>query len=60
MAHGTLPPGAVSLAVTHRTVAEIWFVTGGAAEVWRKGGGGERVLAGDEQALAVEAILTAA
>lgn len=45
MAHGTLLPGAVSLAVTHRTVEEIWFVTGGAAEVWRTGGGEERVVA---------------
>ena len=31
MAHFELPAGAVSHAVTHRTVEEIWFV------VWRKG-----------------------
>lgn len=38
MAHGTLPPGGVSLAVGHRTVEEIWYVLGGAAEIWRKKG----------------------
>ena len=35
-AHGTLPPHAVSLAVTHRTVEEIWYVTEGHGQVWRK------------------------
>ena len=29
MAHFELPAGAVSHAVTHRTVEEIWFVVGG-------------------------------
>lgn len=38
MAHGTLPPGGVSLAVTHRTVEEIWYVLDGVAEIWRKQG----------------------
>jgi mannose-6-phosphate isomerase-like protein (cupin superfamily) len=40
MAHGTLPPGDVSLAVAHRTVEEIWYVTEGEGEVWRKQGEG--------------------
>jgi mannose-6-phosphate isomerase-like protein (cupin superfamily) len=44
MAHGTLPPGAVSLAVAHRTVDEIWFVLGGRAEIWRKQGDWEEVV----------------
>ena len=34
--HCTLPPGAVSLAVTHRTVDEIWYFLRGSGEVWRK------------------------
>jgi mannose-6-phosphate isomerase-like protein (cupin superfamily) len=36
MAHGTLPPGRVSLAVRHRNVEEIWYVVSGRAEIWRK------------------------
>ena len=44
MAHGTLPPGATSLAVTHRTVEEIWFVLGGRAELWRKHGDDEETV----------------
>ncbi|MEW5919110.1 MAG: hypothetical protein AB1762_22085, partial [Gemmatimonadota bacterium] len=36
MAHGTLPPGGVSLAIRHRTVDELWYVTGGRGQVWRK------------------------
>ncbi len=35
-AHGTLPPGGVSLAVRHRTVSEIWYVLHGEADVWRR------------------------
>lgn len=34
-AHCTLPPGATSLAVRHRTVEEIWYILSGAGEVWR-------------------------
>jgi mannose-6-phosphate isomerase-like protein (cupin superfamily) len=44
MAHGTLPPGGVSLAVTHRTVEEIWYVLDGAAEVWRRQGAREETI----------------
>jgi mannose-6-phosphate isomerase-like protein (cupin superfamily) len=35
MAHFELPAGAVSHAVTHRTVEEIWFVVGGRGSLWR-------------------------
>ena len=38
MAHGTLAVRQTSLAVTHRTVSELWYVVGGSAEVWRKVG----------------------
>ena len=33
MVHCTLPPGAVSLAVTHRTVDELWYVLSGEGEL---------------------------
>jgi mannose-6-phosphate isomerase-like protein (cupin superfamily) len=36
MAHGTLPPGHVSRAITHQTVEEVWYVTEGRGQVWRK------------------------
>lgn len=35
MAHFTLAPGAVSTAVTHRTVEEIWYVVAGRGQMWR-------------------------
>jgi len=38
MAHFSLPAGAVSGAVTHKTVEEIWFIVGGAGQMWRKQG----------------------
>ena len=44
MVHGTLPPGGVSLAVAHRTVEEVWFITEGRGQVWRKHGGHETVV----------------
>ena len=43
MVHCTLPPGAVSLAVVHRTVDELWYVLAGAGELWRRQGQEERV-----------------
>lgn len=43
MAHCTLPPGAVSLAVTHKTVEEVWYFLEGAGQVWRKQGDREEV-----------------
>lgn len=36
MAHGTLPPGGVSLAIRHKTVHEIWYILGGEGELWRQ------------------------
>jgi mannose-6-phosphate isomerase-like protein (cupin superfamily) len=42
MAHFELPAGAVSHAVTHRTVEEIWFVLSGCGSIWRRQEGRER------------------
>ncbi len=39
MVHCTLPPGAASLAVAHRTVDELWYVVSGEGELWRGQGG---------------------
>ncbi len=36
MAHFTLAPGKTSIAVAHRTVAEIWYFLAGRGEMWRK------------------------
>src|SRR5881628_3257968 len=36
MAHFELAPGRTSMAVTHRTVEEIWFFLSGRGEMWRK------------------------
>lgn len=44
MAHGTLPPGGVSLAIAHRTVEELWYVLSGRAELWRRHGDQESVV----------------
>jgi mannose-6-phosphate isomerase-like protein (cupin superfamily) len=38
MAHFELPAGAISHAVKHRTVEEIWFVVGGRGAIWRRQG----------------------
>ncbi len=35
MAHFQLAAGAVSKAVRHRTVEEIWYVLGGSGQMWR-------------------------
>jgi mannose-6-phosphate isomerase-like protein (cupin superfamily) len=35
MAHFRLAPGEVSIAVEHRTVEELWFITAGRGEMWR-------------------------
>ncbi|MDE2950156.1 MAG: cupin domain-containing protein [Chloroflexota bacterium] len=42
--HCTLPVGAVSIPVTHRTVEEIWYFLGGQGQVWRVQGSREQVL----------------
>ena len=44
MAHGTLPPGGVSLAIVHQAVDEIWYVTAGRGQIWRKLGEREEVV----------------
>lgn len=36
LAHIELAPGQTSIAVSHRTVEEIWFFLGGRGEMWRK------------------------
>src|SRR4029077_501646 len=44
MAHFRLAPGGCSKAVRHRSVDELWFVTAGAGEMWRRGDGREEVV----------------
>ena len=36
MAHFTLPPGAVSKAVAHHSVEEIWYFLSGEGRMWRR------------------------
>jgi mannose-6-phosphate isomerase-like protein (cupin superfamily) len=43
--HCSLPPGAISKAVKHQTVEEIWYFVGGLGEIWRKFGDHEEILA---------------
>jgi mannose-6-phosphate isomerase-like protein (cupin superfamily) len=43
LAHFELPAGAVSHAVTHRTVEELWFVISGLGSIWRRQDGQERI-----------------
>jgi mannose-6-phosphate isomerase-like protein (cupin superfamily) len=38
MAHFELPAGAVSHAVTHKTVEEIWYFLSGRGQLWRRFG----------------------
>lgn len=45
LAHFTLPAGATSHAVKHRTVEEIWFFLSGRGEIWRAGGAREEIVA---------------
>jgi mannose-6-phosphate isomerase-like protein (cupin superfamily) len=44
MAHFELAAGQVAMAVTHRTVEEIWFVISGQGQMWRKQGDREEVV----------------
>ena len=44
MAQFTLPPGAVSKAVAHHTVEELWLVIGGIGRMWRKLGAREVIV----------------
>ena len=43
LAHCLLPSGAVSRAVVHQTVEEIWYFISGAGQVWRKQGTTEHI-----------------
>jgi len=45
MVHCRLQPGAVSRAVRHRTVEELWYVLCGRGELWRRQEGREEVVA---------------
>lgn len=47
VAHFELAPGQTSLAVSHRTVGEIWYFLAGRGEMWRKLGGQEEVVSVD-------------
>lgn len=44
LAHFTLAPGAVSVAVRHRTVAELWYFVSGTGQLWRRGDAREEVV----------------
>ena len=44
-AHFTLPAGATSHAVKHRTVEEIWFFLSGRGEIWRGNLAGSSIVA---------------
>ena len=44
LCHCTLPEGAVSAPVYHKTVEEIWYFVSGQGEVWRKQGGREEIV----------------
>lgn len=45
MAHFTLPPQQISIAVAHHTVEEVWYILSGEGEMWRKTGAEESVTA---------------
>lgn len=40
----SLEPGAVSKAVVHRTVEELWYVMAGRGRLWRKHGAAEQIV----------------
>jgi mannose-6-phosphate isomerase-like protein (cupin superfamily) len=44
MAQFTLPPGAVSKPVAHRTVEELWLVLQGTGRMWRKLGASDEIV----------------
>jgi mannose-6-phosphate isomerase-like protein (cupin superfamily) len=45
MAQFLLPPGAVSRAVAHKTVEELWYVVAGRGRMWRRLGDEEEIVA---------------
>ncbi|MXY24965.1 MAG: cupin domain-containing protein [Acidobacteria bacterium] len=44
MVHCTLPKGAVTIAVVHATVDELWYVLAGKGQVWRRREDAESVI----------------
>ena len=44
MAHFELAPGQAAKAVQHKTVEELWFITAGEGEMWRKSESAEDVV----------------
>jgi mannose-6-phosphate isomerase-like protein (cupin superfamily) len=44
LARCVLPAGAVTRAVRHRTVEELWYVVGGRGQVWRADDGGDEIV----------------
>ncbi len=44
MVQCTLPPCAVSMPVSHRTVEEVWYFISGYGQVWRKTGDTESII----------------
>jgi mannose-6-phosphate isomerase-like protein (cupin superfamily) len=44
MAHFTLPPKAVSRAVAHRTIEEVWYFMSGRGRMWRRLGDREETV----------------
>ena len=44
MAHFTLPPGAVSIAVAHHTIEEVWYFISGRGRMWRRRDGAEETV----------------
>lgn len=44
MVHCSLPKGAVSRAVAHATVDEVWYCLAGGGQMWRRQEGGESVV----------------
>lgn len=44
MAHFEIAPGAISIAVAHKTIEEIWFFISGRGEMWRKLHGRGRIV----------------
>jgi mannose-6-phosphate isomerase-like protein (cupin superfamily) len=44
LAHFELPAGAVSHAVTHKSVEEIWYFLSGRGQIWRRSGAHENLV----------------
>lgn len=44
MAHFQLDVGRTSIAIRHRTVDEIWYILGGAGQMWRRQGERETIV----------------